>query len=85
MASELKGWSAQIDLLTVKTENAGVDVKLKYDKELDALRDKLHLATEKMKELKDESGDACVTAKETADNVWDDLRIGLADATSKFK
>ncbi|QXP83244.1 coiled coil domain-containing protein [Methylococcus sp. Mc7] len=85
LASELKEWSAQIDLLAAKAENAAANVKLKYLEELDALRAKQHAAAEKMKELQDDSSDAWETVKETADRVWDDLRTGLANAVSKLK
>lgn len=85
LASELKEWSAQIDLLGAKTEHAAAQVKLKYIEELDALRAKQHTAAEKLKELQEGSGDAWETVKETADKVWDDLRTGLAGAASKFK
>jgi chromosome segregation ATPase len=85
LAAELKEWSAQINLLTAKTENAAAHMKLKYAEELDALRAKQHAAAEKLKELQETSGDAWGTVKETADKVWDDLRTGLASAVSKFK
>ena len=85
LASELKEWSAQIDLLAAKMENAAADMKIKYAEELDALRAKQHAAAEKMKELEEASGDAWGTVKETADTVWDDLKTGLASAVSKYK
>jgi uncharacterized protein YicC (UPF0701 family) len=85
LTSELKEWSAQIDILTARTEIAAADLKLKYAEELEELRSKQHAAAEKLKELEDASGDAWKTVKETADKVWNDLRTGLADVTSKFK
>ncbi len=85
LASELKEWSAQIDLLAIKTENAAAHVKLRYIEELNALRAKQHEAAAKIKELHETSGDAWETVKETADQVWADLRAGLASAVSKFK
>ncbi|MGR9014770.1 MAG: hypothetical protein ACU83U_14130 [Gammaproteobacteria bacterium] len=85
LAAELKEWSAQIDLLAVKAENATEDVKLKYVTELDELRAKQHTAAEKIKELEGASGEAWGTVKKTADRVCDELRVGLASAVSKFK
>lgn len=85
LAAELKQWSAQIDLLTAKTENAAAQAKPKYAEELEELRVKQHEATEKMKELTEASGNAWETVKESADKIWDELRVGLADAASKFK
>jgi uncharacterized protein YicC (UPF0701 family) len=85
LASELKEWSAQIDLLTAKAETATAEAKLKYAEELDALRAKKQAAAEKIKELEGASGDAWETVKETAERVWDDVRTGLASVASKFK
>ena len=84
LTSELKEWSAQIDILTAKTENLATQAKLKYIEELSILRAKVDTAAEKLKELEGESGDAWETVKETADKVRDDIRVGLADVASKF-
>lgn len=85
LAAELKDWSAQIDLLTARTESAAAHVRAQYIEELNALHAKQKKAAEKMEELQESGGDAWETVKVTADKVWDDLRIGLAAATSKFK
>jgi hypothetical protein len=85
MAAQLKEWSAQIDLLEAKVENAGADMKVKRAKQLHELRAKQRAATEKMKELGKASGAAWEQVKTTADKIWDDLKTGVADAQSKFK
>jgi chromosome segregation ATPase len=85
LASELKEWSAQIDLMAAKAENATADAKLNYAREIEELRAKQREASAKMKELEEASGDAWETVKETADNVWDDLKTGIARAVSKFR
>ncbi|MGH8556427.1 MAG: hypothetical protein ACRESZ_02980 [Methylococcales bacterium] len=85
LAAELKEWSAHIDLLTAKMDNAAEHARLKYAEELDNLRAMQHSATEKMKELEEASGDAWETVKQTADKVWDDFRAGIASASAKFK
>jgi len=82
--SELKEWSAQIDVLTARTDNAAAELKLKYADELDGLRAKLHKAAEQLKELEAASGDAWEIVKETADKVWHDLRTGFSNAATKF-
>ena len=38
--AQIKEWNAQINLLNAKIENKGADMKLKYSKELDALKEK---------------------------------------------
>jgi hypothetical protein len=83
-ALELKKWSAQIDLLAAKAEKSVGVVKLKYNPVLDALHAKQYAATEMMKKLEDARDDAW-GVKEAADQVWDDLRICLANAALTFK
>ncbi|MEO8342428.1 MAG: hypothetical protein ABI536_01305 [Gallionella sp.] len=85
MAAQLKEWSAQIDLLEAKAENAGADMKVKRTKQLHELRAQQHAASEKMKELGKASGAAWEQVKVTTDKIWDDLKAGVADAQSKFK
>jgi glycerol-3-phosphate cytidylyltransferase-like family protein len=85
MAAQLKEWSAQIDLLEAKVENAGADMKVKRTQQLHELRAKQRAASEKMKELGKASGAAWEQVKVTADKIWDDLKAGVADAQSKFK
>jgi hypothetical protein len=85
MAAQLKEWSAQINLLEAKVENAGADLKIKRAEALHGLRAKQRAASEKMKELEKASGEALDQAKETADKIWADLKAGVADAHSKFK
>jgi hypothetical protein len=85
MAAQLKEWTAQINLLEAKIENAGADLKVKGSDELKALRAKQHAAAEKMKELEKASGEAWEQVKDTADKIWDELKAGIAKAHSKFK
>jgi len=85
MAAQLKEWSAQINLMEAKVENAGADMKVRHAEQLDELRAKQGAAAEKMKELEQASSDAWEQLKEAADKAWDDLKTGLADAHDKFK
>lgn len=85
LASELRGWSAQIDQLAAKTEAATDHAKVKYAAELAELRARQHRASEQMKALQAASGDAWESVKVSSDRVWNDLRVGLANAMSKFK
>jgi hypothetical protein len=85
LASELKEWGAQIDLLADKTQRSVGMVKLKYIQEVDALHTRQQAATQKMQELRGVGDDAWDLAVENTDKVWSDFRTGLAKAASKFK
>ena len=81
MKKQLQESKAQIDLLAAKAENAGADVK----QELDKLRDKQRIASEKLKAVEEASGDAWEKVKDTTDKVVDDLKAGIAHVVSYFK
>ncbi|MDO8349945.1 MAG: hypothetical protein Q7S94_02195 [Gallionella sp.] len=85
MSAQLKEWSAQIDLLEARGENAEADMKVRRAEELHALRAKQRAAYAKMKELGIASGEAWEQVKETAEKIWEELKTGIADAQTKFK
>ena len=85
MAAQLKEWSAQINLLEAKVGKAGADMKVKHAEELVRLRATQSAAAEKMKELEKATGEAWEQTKETADTIWEELKVGVAAARSKFK
>jgi hypothetical protein len=84
LAAELKEWSAQIDLLNIKAEQSVGTAKLKFTQELNSIRGHQQAATIKMRELEAASDEAWEQVKVTADKVWNDLRMGLANASAKF-
>lgn len=85
LATELKDLSAHIDQLTLKAEHATHEVQLNCQQELDDLRSQRQCAVEKLQELEQHGDDAWEVLKHTADNVWHDLRTGLATAVAKFQ
>jgi hypothetical protein len=85
MEAQLKEWTAQINLLEAKAENAGADIKVTRAKAIHELRAKQRAASEKLKELGKASGETWEQVKKTADKIWDDLKAGVAEAHSKFK
>jgi hypothetical protein len=85
MQALLKEWSAQLNLLEAKLDSAGADMKVRRAEELDALRSKHLVATEKIRELETTGGEVWDQVKETADKVWEDLKIGVAEAQAKLK
>ena len=85
MAAQLKEWSAQINLLEAKVENAGADTRIKRAEVLHGLRAKQHAASEKLKQLEKAGSEAWDQTKESADKIWAELKAGVADAHTRFK
>ena len=85
MNAQLNEWNAQIDVLEAKAESAGADLKVKRAEVIRDLRAKQNAASAQMTELDQATGEAWDKVKETADNLWVDLKTGLSAAHSKFR
>ncbi|MGB8884190.1 MAG: hypothetical protein WCB21_06015 [Azonexus sp.] len=85
MGAQLREWNAQINLLEASLDKLGGDMRVKGAGELHELRARQRAAAEKMKELGKSTGEAWEQSKETAEKMWDDFKVGLTDAQSKFK
>jgi len=85
LKAQIKEWNAQINLLNAKIENKGADMKLKYSKELDALKGKQDEVLQKIKELDESSTENWEKIKVTADQMLSDLKAGLNNAISRLK
>lgn len=85
LEAQLNELGAQINLLAAKADSAGVDAKLKYNQELDELRDKQRQAAVKLKELEAAGEHAWKKVKDSADTLWHDLQTGVASTVAKFK
>ena len=84
LKAQLAEWQAQINLLAAKTENKAADVSIKYARELDELRSKQRKLSDKVKELEQASGDAWQDIKGNTDQLWNDLKTGIASAISSL-
>ena len=83
--AQIKEWNAQINLLNAKIENKGADMKLKYSKELDALKEKQDDVLQKIKELDESTTENWEKIKVTADQMLSDIKTGLNNAISRLK
>ena len=85
MTTQLREWSAQINLLEARLDNLGGDMRVKGAGELHELRARQRAAGEKMKELGNSTGEAWDEAKGSADKMWDDFKTSLSDTQSRLK
>jgi hypothetical protein len=65
LVAELIEQSSKIDVLVVKSRQAAADLKLNYDQELEALRAKQQITTNKLHQLEDSNS-----------NVWENIGDG---------
>ena len=83
--AQLKEWSAQLDLLKAKADNARADAKIEYNKAIDVLKHKQDDAATKLRELKSSSDEAWEDIKTGAEKVWAEVKNAYHGASSRFK
>jgi hypothetical protein len=83
--AQLKEWSAQIELLKAKTDNAKADAKIEYYKTIEALQSKQNEAKAKLRELKTAGDAAWEDLKTGAEKAWAEVKAAYHEASSRFK
>ena len=82
---QLKGFAAQIDVLVAKAEQAKADAKVKYAKQIEALRAKQESVRQTLQGLKEPGGAAWDDLKRGIDSAIGDLKDAVQSAVARFK
>jgi archaellum component FlaC len=85
LQAQLDEWSAEIDKLKAKSDNAEADAQLEYYKQIEELRSMQETAGNKLTELKDAGDDAWEDLKVGIESAWYSLGNALKSAASRFK
>lgn len=83
--SQLDQWNAELAKLEAKANEAQADARLRYESEIEELRQRREEARERMKELERAGEDAWDGFRENAEKAWKDLDEGFRKAWSHFK
>ena len=83
--AQLKEWSAQIALLKARAAKATSEVKIEYNKTIEALQLKQDEVRAKLRELKSAGDDAWEDVKAGAEKAWAEVKTAFHSAGSKFK
>ena len=82
---QLKEFAAQIDVLVVKGEQAKEDAKVKYAKQIEALRAKQESVRQTLQGLKEPGSEAWDDLKKGIDYAIGDLKAAVQSAVARFK
>lgn len=85
LATQLRLYGLEIDLLTVQTEKAAALMNLNYVEQLAGLRAKQQAAVQKMQEIEAYRGDEWDALKESSFPLWHELRSAIDNTTEQFK
>ena len=85
MHAKLDLWSAEIDSLAAKADQASADVKAGYRKQIEALHSRRNDATKKMARLQNAGEGAWQDMKTGIEMAWDALGEAIDSAKARFK
>ena len=85
LEAQMREWSAKIDLLKARADQAEAEAKIEYRNRIEDLRKKRAVLQEKLNELKKASDAAWKDIKVGTERAATDLRDALQSAFSKFK
>lgn len=77
--------NAQIDSLEAKAKEAKADARIKYEQQLDDLREKRDAARSRLDDLHSASGDAWQDLKGGFERSWSAFRDAVQQAIKQFK
>lgn len=85
MHSKLDIWSAEIDKLSARADQAGADTRAEYHKHIDELHAKKAAAQKRLDELRQTGEGAWEDLKAGMEMAWDAIGEALDSAKSRFK
>lgn len=85
MEAQIEKIQSQIDELKVKASLAKADAKDAYQEQIDTLNSKYSIATSKLEQLKDSSGNAWEEMKTGLERAWGELQDSFNKASTHFK
>ena len=84
LKAELDEWNAEVRRWEAKAKGAQADVRIEYEKQLEAFRRQRDQAMEQMRQVQAAVGDAWLDLARGADEVWAKAREAFAKARSHF-
>jgi uncharacterized coiled-coil DUF342 family protein len=84
LKAQLDEWNAEVKKWEAKAKGAQADVRIEYEKQLDAFRRQRDQALEQMRQVQAAAGDAWLDLVHGADEAWTKAREAFAKASSHF-
>ncbi len=85
LEAQMREWSAKIDLLKARADQAEAEAKIEYRNRIEDLRKKREVLREKLRELQKATDAAWKDIRAGTERAAADLKDALQSAFSKFK
>mgnify|MGYP000314631334 CR=1 FL=1 len=85
MKARIDEWNADIAKLEARARQAEADMKIKYEEQLETMRQQREHAREKMHEIQHASEEAWESLRHGMESAWDSMTKAFRDAADRFK
>ena len=85
MKAQLDQWGIEIDALSAQAEAAQEEAKLKFQVQIEALKQQREEARQQLHALQASSEDAWDTLRDGMESAWESVTKAIKDAMSRFK
>ena len=85
MKAALDEWNAELSKLEARAASAEADAKLRYEKQIEALREQREEARAKLRELESASDAAWRDMQRGAEAAWSSMNQAWRDAMKRFR
>jgi predicted nucleic acid-binding Zn-ribbon protein len=83
--AQLDGWNADIDHLEAKVREASADAKIKYERQISSIRERMSEARGKAAEIQNANENAWEDLRQGAEDAWNRLKHAMEDAKANLK
>ena len=85
MKAKIDEWNADLAKLEARSREAEADMRLKYDKQVQELREQREKAEERLKELQRASEESWKRMRDGMEAAWDDMTRAFREAADRFR
>ena len=85
LKAQLDQWNAEVAKWEAKSRSAQTDMRIEYERQLDAFRRQRDQALDQMHKVQAATGDAWTDLVRGADDAWAQLRAAFEKAHSHFR
>lgn len=85
MEAQLEEWRVELERLKAKGKEAGADVSIKYNQQVEEFGQKIEAAREHAQSMKEARADAWENIKDGAETAWSELKEAFREMLSNTK
>jgi len=85
MKARIDQWNADLAKLEARSREAEADMRVKYDQQIQELREERERAEERLKELQRASEDSWKRLRDGMESAWDEMAKAFREASDRFR